>query len=525
MKYILLLVIVCAGFLAYAQNVKIYVMDENGKALPGATIECTKVEDSSHTYTITNKQGLGVFESMDNTLYGLKITFVGFETLQKSIMVKPTDRTFYFKMQEEAIELDEVTITAKQPLIRQEEDKMIVDPQNMVSISSNTLEVLESTPGLYVDQDNGIYLSSATPAKIYINGREQKMSNQDITTLLQSLPPGSIQKIEIMRTPSAKYDAASSGGIINIVLKKGVKIGRFGNINAGYRQGTYASENLGISINNGSENSSLYLNANYHHGVNREDLNTFRNIGGDTLLNQSAVTIRNNHHFYTGYGVSYDPSEKLSFNYDGRINYSLPNTDIENQNFTEANDLERVAENNNDIVKDAYSLNIQQDLGFKYKLDTNGSVLDSRFGFNYYDNKNTEDYSYLFRLPSSFLLEGNGENHQQRKFLVGQIDLTYKFPAKLSFEGGLKTSYQNYTSNSDYFFDFNGISIDDSLRTNSFNYKENISAGYVQLTKTFGKDLVVKTGVRAENNYMDGQQNVPVDTSFIINRVDFFPYL
>ena len=71
-----------------------------------------------------------------------------------------------------------------------------------------TLEVLESVPGMYVDQDGGIFLNSATPAKVYINGREQKMSNQDISTILQSLPPGSVQKIEVMRTPSTKYDAS-----------------------------------------------------------------------------------------------------------------------------------------------------------------------------------------------------------------------------------------------------------------------------------------------------------------------------
>jgi iron complex outermembrane recepter protein len=525
MKYIILAITIFAAIFSYSQNVKIYVLDERKQPLPGATVECIKVKDSSKVYTTTDTKGIALFESLENTLFQIKVSFIGFETLQKSIMVKPTVRTFYFKMKEKSFKLDEVTINAKQPLIRQEEDKMIVDPTNLVSISANTLEVLESTPGLYVDQDNGIYLSSATPAKIYINGREQKLSNQDVTTLLQSLPPGSIKRIEIMRTPSAKYDAASSGGIVNIVLKKGVKIGRFGNINLGADQATFNSQNIGVSINNGGEKSSFYVNANYNHNKKQEDLNTFRYMNSDTLLSQSAITVRNSHHFYTGYGISYDPKEQINLSYDGRINYSLPDADITNNNFTETDDFIRIAENSNEIFKDAYSMNLQQDLAMKYRLDTNGSVVDSRFGFNFYDNKNTEDYTYLFTLPSSFLLAGNGDNHQQRKFAVGQVDLVYKFPLKISFETGLKSSYQHYTSTSNYFVDFSDVIVSDSLRTNSFLYKENISAGYVQITKTFGEDLVLKAGVRAEHTYMDGQQSIPTDTNFLVNRIDFFPYI
>ncbi len=75
-------------------------------------------------------------------------------------------------------------------------------------------EVIEKTPGLFVDQDGNIYISSLTPATVQINGREMKMSASDIATLLKSLPPDAISKIEIVRTPSAKYDATSSGGIV-----------------------------------------------------------------------------------------------------------------------------------------------------------------------------------------------------------------------------------------------------------------------------------------------------------------------
>src|SRR5215217_5824692 len=102
--------------------------------------------------------------------------------------------------------------------------------------------MLEKTPGLFVDQDGNIYLSSTTPATVYINGREQKMSAADMATLLKNLPPTAIASIEILRTPSAKYDASGSGGIVNIILKKGVKIGLTGSVTTGLNQGKYGNQ-------------------------------------------------------------------------------------------------------------------------------------------------------------------------------------------------------------------------------------------------------------------------------------------
>ncbi len=105
-------------------------------------------------------------------------------------------------------------------MITQEDDKTVIDPESLAEASASGYEVLEKTPGLFVDQDGNIYISSLTPATVQFNGREMKMSAADIATLLKSLPPNSISKIEIVRTPSAKYDASGSGGVVNVVLKK-----------------------------------------------------------------------------------------------------------------------------------------------------------------------------------------------------------------------------------------------------------------------------------------------------------------
>ncbi|NCX94283.1 MAG: TonB-dependent receptor, partial [Gammaproteobacteria bacterium] len=99
-----------------------------------------------------------------------------------------------------------------------------------------------------IDQDGNVYLNSTTPATIFLNGREMKLSSADLASLLKSLPANSVSKVEIMRSPSAKYDAASSGGILNIVLKKGVKIGSSGSLNMASFQGVYNTSTLGFTL-------------------------------------------------------------------------------------------------------------------------------------------------------------------------------------------------------------------------------------------------------------------------------------
>src|ERR1019366_737993 len=151
-------------------------------------------------------------------------------------------------------------------------------------------DIMEKVPGIFVDQDGNIYITSTTPATIYINGREQKMSNADVAAMLKSLPPNSIDRIEIMRTPSSKYDASSSGGIVNVILKKGMRIGMTGSANAGMNQGTYGNQFAGIMISNndGKWNTSLTLQASRRETGER--LKTDRQIAGDSVFSQNAYT-------------------------------------------------------------------------------------------------------------------------------------------------------------------------------------------------------------------------------------------
>jgi iron complex outermembrane recepter protein len=507
------------------QPVTIVVRDDEKLPLIGATVQLTHLDDETSKFSTTDHMGVARFEAVDNASFFVHIRYMGFLPLERYISVSPGRRVFEFQLQADVVALGEVTVTARRPLIRQEDDRMIIDPEPLANISTNTLEILEKTPGLFVDEEAGVFLGSTTPAAIYINGREQKMSNQDINTILRALPPGSVQHIEVLRTPSSRFDAASSGGIINIVLKKGIRIGRFGSVNAGMNQGAYGNRFAGFSLNNSGDRTTTYLNANYSHTGRVDDLNAVRFLATDTTLSQTAQSIQRGNQGYVGFGMSYDAGPDVVLNYDGRVNASRRHSDVQNINLILAPQNQRISENNHLSNNRNGFFSTQQDLGVLWRIDTLGSELDTRFGYSFNAGHTGMDYRTNFLAPTSHLVMGEGDNSQRRHFIQMQSDLTYVLPHRIRLETGVKSTYQHYDSDADYYFNMDGELVTDPSRTNAFNYQERINAVYAQGSVPLPGRLLLKAGLRLEHTFMEGNQTVPSDTSFVVNRADLFPYL
>ena len=524
-SFLTVIILAAAAGLCQAQSVSIMVRDNEGAELAGATVQLVRDSDQTRYLRTTDLAGIARFENLSVGQYSVRVTFIGFQPLEEAVTVSTGHRDFTFRMSEDAVMMKEVVVMVSRPLMRQEEDKMIIDIQGLASISTNTLEILESTPGLLVDQDGGIFLSSATPAMIFINGREQKMSSQDIMTILRSLPPGSVQRIEVIRTPSAKYSASSSGGIINVVLKKGVKIGRFGSVRTGMNQGVYGNRFAGVSLNESGDLSTSYLNFEFSRNEMLEELNSTRLLKPDTSLFQSAETHRRASQGYLGYGISYDASEKLNLGYDGRINRSVPSSSAINTNTVRTIEDVVLTETVNNTENKSGFMSIRQELGALYRIDSLGSELDTRLSYTF--NKNNSAQDYKIDNPASSLpgTSGSGESAQRRHFLQIQSDLTFHLPYSIRMEAGVNSTWQQYGSSSDYSVTRGGIISDDPSRTSSYSYRESISAGYLQASRDLGWQVMLKTGLRMEHTFMKGMQTIPSDTSFITRRADWFPYV
>jgi iron complex outermembrane receptor protein len=517
---ITLILFLSCSLSAWSQTIKLAVRDNKAQPVEFAAISLS-IDSGKRIGNITDSLGIAVFTVDSPGRYAMRITATGYKTLEQEITISPKDTSLDFVLAISDNALKEVVVTGSKPLMRQEDDKTIIDAEQLAEASTNGYEMLEKTPGLFVDQDGNIYLSSTTPASVYINGREMKMSRSDIASMLKNLPPGSIERIEIMRTPSTKYDASGSGGIVNVVLKKGVKIGLNGSVNATAQQGVYGNQSGGFNLSNNNGNASSYINVNLSAQNTYQQLNTKRVLTGDTLLSQKAFTKYPGRTFFTSFGYNKDLDDKWNIAYDGRVSFNTGKSITANTNeiINSASGAVLLGNILSDVNNRNSSVLIDQELASTFKTDTSGSEWSNKLSYTF--SSGSLDQQYL-NTSVAGTNGGDGNTATRRHFLVFQSDLVRKLPYKITVEGGIKSSLLLFYNDARYTTGDNRLT--DYSRTNLYDYTENINAAYLQGSKTFG-GFILKTGVRMEHTYMQGTQKVPGDTSFNINRADLFPYV
>jgi iron complex outermembrane recepter protein len=529
-KLLQLILLLFSGLQLTAQKIPLQVSVSaaaKNDTLSGATLQLYALPDTVLLFAQTSGTKATIFLVNPFSSYFLKASVIGYLAIDTVITTKEKALkiSLYFKKQLTA--LAAVVITARKQLLKQEDDKTIVDATVLANSSTNAYEVLEKTPGAVIDQDGNVYLSSTTPATIFINGREMKLSSTDLASLLKSLPAGSVSKIEILRNPSAKYDAASSGGIVNVVLKKGVKLGSSGSFNLGYFQGVYATQTGGLNINKSAGKINTYFSYQFTSRNNFEELNSDRLIQTDTsVLAQKAYTTYPSLNNYFSGGIDVAVSKKLNINYDIR----LTNTSSKSYagNASEINQYatqDDLSKSRSDVVNKGNALFVGNNISSKYKIDSAGSEWTMEFDYNYYSNNNTQAYNNYFYLPLKPTVSGDGENKNYKNIFVVQTDLVLKLPKQFTLETGLKITSGNSKNSAAYFYKTgSNPSQIDPYQTNTFKYKETISAAYLQLARTF-YGFTIKPGARLETTDINGRQLIPKDTTLSIKRTDLFPYI
>lgn len=517
---------ICQYLQAQEIPITIKVINTKEEPVSFASVNITNKADTSQTFSkVADSSGLALFRLKKGNEYLVQISSVNYEPHEKRINVR-NERTFTFKLDSLAGTLNAVTITTQKPIMYQDDDKIVMDPENLAASSTSGYEILEKTPGLFIDQDGNVYISSTTPATVYINGRDMKMSAADMATMLKNIPPNAIAKIEILRTPSAKYDASNSGGIVNVILKKGIKIGLTGSVSMGMQQGTYGNQFAGFNLNNTNGKKSSYINMSYSKRNSYESIITNRIFATDSLLSQNAYTRYPANSFFTSYGIGDSLRKNWDVEFSGNISYNTFNNTTNNQSVIQKiSTSQELANNLSNVNNNGNSLVISNGIDAKLKIDTAGSEWDNTFFYSHANNNSDQLFSTTYYYPSIPTTGGDGTEDNKRNYFFITSDLILKMKKRITLETGIKSSVHKFNNVTNYFTESGGTRTKDLTRTNTFNYTENINAAYLQISKTIGKDAVIKAGTRMENTNMVGHQIIPADTSFGIHRTDFFPYI
>ncbi len=495
-----------------------------GEYVVGATITLISERDSTVRWIkVTDTMGMARFPFQAGK-YRLTAEAISYRKINKLITLSSFEE-IKFIMEQDASIMQGVVITGRKPLMRQDDDKTIVDPEPIVLGSTSAYEVMEKIPGLFMDQEGNIFLNSTSPSAIWINGREQRMGVAEIAVILKSLPPNAIDRIELIRTPSARYDASGGGGIVNVILKKNIRIGLTGSVSAGLNQGTYGNQFMGFNLNNSDGKTSSYLNTNINLRNNFDQINTSRQIGIDSLLKQFSRTSLPGKGLYLGGGVNREFTSRFSAGFDTRV--SLNSSQGNNENPTEVFQKGSAVPYFSNISTTntrSKGVNLNQGFSAKLKLDTIGSEWNHDLSYSFDPGSSNQKLVNQFLVPVIFRTDLKGETNSQSHLLIYQTNLVQKLKGKLILETGFKTANLFFGNDTKYFFNRDGLLSADNRRTTSYDYNEHIHAGYLQVSKTMGP-VVLKTGVRVENTNMIGKQTIPQDTSFTLRRTDAFPYI
>ena len=508
---------------AFAQmsTLKLTVVDSKNQSIPFANIAIQMIDSSISQNQVADSNGLVNVLLQPGKLYKLKTSAIGFQIDNRTIKFENLN-SLKIQLKETNSQLKEVVVTSTKPLIRQEDDKSVVDPEPLAASSTNAYETMEKIPGIFIDQDGNIYLNGLSPAGIQINGRELRMSATDMATLLKSLPPNSIQKIELVRTPSAKYDASGGGGVVNIVLKKGIKIGLNGSVNTGMNQGVYGNQFIGLTLNNTTDKYNSYLNTQYNQNDGYSIVNTDRFLSIDTVLKQNAKTLSPNRSAYIGFGLGRNWTDRFELNYDARVSGQSFINSTNNESLLVKNAKQNLSAIGSLVNNDGSNFNFNQSIRSRLKLDSLGGEWTIDFSYNFIRASTDQQYNNSL-LAGGFVSKGFGDFSNDRDFYTYQTDYKKKWKG-ITVETGVKSSLLYFKNQANYQKELNGKNIKDDFRTSQYTFKEQINAGYIQGSKTWGA-VVLKVGTRVEQTIMQGEQKIPSDTSFSLNRTDAFPYV
>ena len=228
MKKIMTLLLLMLSLTAWAQNGKVRgrVVDaRTGENIEYATVALLNPKDSTlKGGTVTESNGTFSI----NAAYGrylLRITFVGYEPQYYKNPVTlsadhPTANLGKVAINPQATIMDAVEVTAERSMMEYQLDKRVINvDKNIVSSGGTATDVLEQVPSVAIDNDGNVTLRGSTNVKVLVNGRPSELLASDLSTLLEQIPASTVENVEVITNPSAKYDPEGMSGIINIKLK------------------------------------------------------------------------------------------------------------------------------------------------------------------------------------------------------------------------------------------------------------------------------------------------------------------
>ncbi len=458
--------------------------------------------------TIADAKGKFTIKGINNGKYVVAISFIGFETIRREIEI--TDKNWDADLGTVLLSstselLEAVTVEAQKALIEEKVDRMIYNAENdNTAKGGDATDVLKRVPLLTVDLDGNVSIRGSQNIRVLINNRPSTITAGSVADALKQIPADEIKSVEVITSPSSKYDAEGTTGIINIITKKNVLEGATLNVN-----GSVGNRGSNLGLRGGYKKGKLGLSLGGFGRFGYNTLGSFENsqglIGTDSVTIQSADTRSNSLRANYSFGIDYDFNPKNFITSSIRLGSRGGKDYQDNLTSISYAGVTPYRQTNQNVVTDNQSNSIDVNLNFTHlyeKKDRELSFLGLYSiddGINDFENITFDptDFSSIRRLKN--------DNDSYNEEYAFQIDYQTPVLEDQLLEVGGKQTRRKALSNYEY-FSANG---DDPYQTivndqlsNIFNYIQNVSAAYLSYTVNL-KKYAFKAGGRYEYTTID----------------------
>ena len=535
-RLFLLLIIVSFPLLSQQSNDKNYqgyanmsfkvygqVIDsETSEPLEYATISLQAKNNPDKVFVgITDENG-NFSVDINPGMYDLTIDYISFISYSnQNLIVRENTDIGKISLDLDVSVLDEVEVRAERTQVEIRLDKKIYNVGQDITVrGGNVSDVLANIPTIDVDFDGNISLRGNNNVRILINGKPSGLVGLSGPQGLRSLPSESIEKVEVVTSPSARYSAEGTAGILNIILKKQNLLGFNGNFNVNL--GLPRNEGINGTLNVRNEKVNLFgtvnLSNSENSGIFFSETNYTRQ---DLTIEETNDSDYNNKNIFFNLGSEYYFDDNTSLTISGFYKKGDESSFLANI----VNDISRgsISSTNNRLRDET-----EMDESFEYALDfykdydKDGQTLSARISYEESEDDGLEDIEDFATFPSiSESVFEKVSNIDFQKRLLGQIDFIYPIDKETEFEFGYRGNFLERETDYDVSFLTDNRYISDPGLSNVFNYKEAVNSVYTQFGKKFNK-LSALFGLRYENSRQEIDQRT-TDQFEIKKYSDLFP--
>ncbi|MCF8368616.1 MAG: TonB-dependent receptor [Bacteroidales bacterium] len=467
--------------------------------------------------TTTDLEGVFIFREVAPSVYIIKVSFMGFETNTSAVFNHTliTDLGT-LSIQPAEILLDDVTITSERSTLIHNIDKKVYNVgKDILSESGSASDILQNVPSITIDVDGNVSLRGTSNILFLVNGRPSALLRRNSASAFQQIPATSIERIEVITNPSAKYKPDGTGGIINIVLKKESKQGLNGQVIANV--GNEERYNASLILNYGTEELDVFGSYSIRHS-NRSVYYSDERINRDSLsyevLNYYNETGQSKNdalsHIFSG-GIAYELNDNNSLELSGT--YFTQNTlhkgvsEIGTDNPFNQPETRLTSNETND----EYENEAEASLGWEHVFGKNEDhILVMEAAFSAYDEQEDLSFDDVQSFPDAeqvlekILIQKSGK----------QAELTAEYSLPLSEDTEIEAGYAGE-------FIMEDIRYTNNLLPDRFLFTQNVHAFYALLGQGFGA-FSFKAGLRVEQTNIQSHLNEPIDS--LVNNNYFKPY-